>query len=161
MGSLVDETIKLLKESYKLEEFAKDKDSISRDLYNDSKQVVEHIIKCMLWPKSRDLSHWKTEIMGSLFSIPKYKNNNKYPTFTQLNNWFLKGKLEDTANSLNTNIRIVCRKENKKVPDYNLQNIYKCIADYLTWLCQELSKTGVVDDVDMENKLNELFLLYK
>lgn len=157
MKDIVEETIKLINKT-KLEELARGKDRISMDLEYNSKPTVEHLIRVYLWRDDEyNMNHWITEI--STFNyIYKYSLTNKYPTFKQLQKWYLEDELHRVSATLSTLVKRVCAQEKKDVPQYDKSELYNFIQDYLIWLCEQLSetKTGEIADEVIENKIKSM-----
>lgn len=150
--------IMLIENFGKLEELARDKSFIANELHYNSKTVIEHLIKLLLWGNisKSNINHWITEITGSMYNTYRIKGTNKYPTYKQLKKWYLDDDMEILQRSIDRVVKKLASEEKLKIPNYDKNTLYNCIYNYLDWICQELPITGIVDENKMENKIKEI-----
>ncbi len=59
------------------------KDIFSK-LADSSENVIDHLIKIVLWPNMQEQNHWKKEVWNLIRSVPKLKSSNRFPTYSQI-----------------------------------------------------------------------------
>lgn len=101
-------------------------------------------------------------LFALIHDVDKLRGKNKYPTFNQLYDWTY-GKKRDTVvdqySTMKNRIRNAESIEHLKC-NYSIYEIteiydYVCVQ-YFTWLCQELSKCGVVAIDDVKHTINSI-----
>ena len=144
---LVNETIKLIESTKKANLIAQDVDSKSRN-------IINHLIKCSLYPDYQDYSHWKKEIYNFLNDIYLVKGKNMYPSYKQLYKWTI-GTFGDVLYSrLDRYIKDIM--SDYKIVEYDKNKVYNIIIEYYKWLILNLSKQGEVTSLEVSNKIDEL-----
>lgn len=115
-------------------------------------EMNKHIIKLLLYPDCRYVSHWQHEIYSFLNSVPKLKNSNKFPKA----NFILKA-LSIYDDMLDAFIEPVIDDEPNLEPRAVLvETIQHVVQSYHEWLASELSSRGVISQNLIRHKLAEL-----
>lgn len=117
-----------------------------------SEQINIHIAKIMLFPDSEYVDHWMHEIWSFLPRISRLKGTNKLPKPSMI-----KRALTEENDALNSYLLIAEDLEDELEPcDVTLQEYTNVVEAYQAWLCQILSTSEQVRQVDVKAKLNEL-----
>lgn len=146
-------------------EMAKSKQKLNDDLIDLLPIIIEHLILIMLYPNNIELDHWKGEIKGNSSKYSMLKHNKKYPTKNDLTD-YLQEANETVNNQLEWYIGEAYRKEANldyifKLNEINLNLMKKLILNYINYVCENInSKTGLVDENLIYNKLNEIINIY-
>ena len=124
---------------------------VYRKITDATPKIVEHFVKLTLYPNSRDCNHWKQEIYNFLNSVPKLRNNNKWP----------KAKLIIKAlsiynDSIDNFIERATEDYGSQQSSLTLNEIESWLKDYENWLADKLSEKGFVRSVDVYAKLDEM-----
>lgn len=137
---------------YHISGFADSRNQIKTELRSVTKIVMNHLIKVFLYPNVQEQNHWKREIAQSLNDIAKQKGKNRFPTakFLLQNTW------EIYKDTLSTRLPVIIESIEETPINYDINNVYKAIHDYFNWLCDELSKTGIVRYNIIYSKIEEL-----
>ncbi len=121
-----------------------------------SYQVDHHIIKLLLFPRSRDYNHWKQEIFSFIHDVDKVKSTNKWPQQHVI--------LECLAchNDVLDNYRITVEDEYEDLIPIPVTNddILHAIEDYQLFLAEGLSRNGLVRRADVYNMLDDIVSKY-
>lgn len=155
-----------LEQKYKLEEMARSKRDIIKDLDSNRTNMYNHLINCYLWTDTTDYIKWKGEIRASIFSTFSIKGSNKYPTREQLLKWCMEDWIIEVRHQIDKIVDEAYEEENikrKKLnlkgelqkPLYNSQLICDYIIEYINWLSenicdgQQINTSQVSAEVDM------------
>lgn len=136
--------------------FAESKSQLRSDLRAVTKQVINHLIKIFLYPKANEQSHWKQEVAVLLNDIPKLKNSKKYPKadFLYNNTWNV--FKETTANRIANIVDMM----NEEPIEASYEDIYNAIQTYFLWICDRLSKSGIVRNDEIYQKIEDIREVY-
>lgn len=145
---------------YYLIEMSDNKSKIEEDIRHAVPQIVNHLIKCLLINDPDNIKHWENEIYGFLNEVHLLKGSNKLPSEKMLYRCTIGLITPELSIRINKYVSQVCRKENIKTPNYNKDALCTCILSYLTWLIKNLSTEGIVEDIEVQNKVNQLIQQY-
>lgn len=117
-----------------------------------SEQIDIHIAKIMLYPDSPYVDHWMHEIWSFLPRISRLKGTNKLPKPS-----LIRKALREENDSLNTFI-IIAEEDEEDLDSriVTLQEYEYVVTSYQDWICQILSTSERVRQVDVKAKLHEL-----
>ena len=122
------------------------------NIASHSAEMNKHIMKLLFYPDSQYVSHWQHEIYSFLNSVPKLKNNNKFPKVDLI----LKA-LSIYDDMIDAFIEPVQDEESELTPcNIPLPKIESAIQKYHNWIATELSSKGVVSQSAIRSKLTEL-----
>lgn len=138
----------------KLNEMADTKKEITESIHNKEWMISEHLIKCMLYPKSENINHWKVELYGFVHNVNKVKGTNKYPSYKQLYKWVLNRFEDSLLDRIDGYVSDITRKYGNV--EYNKQMLYDKIIEYFKWLLQNLSEKGYVTRQEVSDKIDIL-----
>lgn len=117
-----------------------------------SEQIDIHIAKIMLYPDAPYVDHWMHEIWSFLPGISRLKGTNRLPKPS-----LIRRALREENDSLNRFLLIAEYDEDKLEPhDITLQEYTRVVESYQDWVCQILSTSEAIRQVDVKAKLNEL-----
>lgn len=134
--------------------FSRRKSDIAAMIEENTREIIQHLIKLWLYSDAETCNHWKQEVYGFLYQVPRLKGSNKFPSKKFiLNNTIIVN--EDNILAL---LRIVItdyenQYEQKKI---EYPTMKKHILLYFDWLAEELSINGKVARNDVYAKLSEL-----
>lgn len=136
--------------------FADAKDNIKNKLKDKSDELVYHLVKIFIFPNCGITSHWCKEVYGSIHSVPKMKNKNKFPNKEFIfDNTF--GVWGDTVESC---IITAIKDYPNLFPMFNKENglgvCEAAVRKYFNWLSEELSNIGRVASSDVYKKIDSL-----
>ena len=141
--------------------FAESKKDVERFLSQQTREIIDHLLKCYLMPNHPSANHWKKEIASFFYEVDKLKNTKKFPTAKQIYNWTY-GKKQDLV----TDERWFSKLVNMTLKEYNMESsenpcdfmseFDSICVEYFTWLSKELSDVGLVTYDEIYQKLNEL-----
>ena len=125
-------------------------------ILQSSGQIVEHILKILMFPNVTTTNHWESEIYAFLPRIQKVKGSNKLPG----ENFIL-----DALTSYNDNLKIfipsILESESEFTPaDLDLRVAEQAIYEYQKWLAHELATFGSVTPNSVKNELNSIIEKY-
>ena len=144
-------------------ELADSKRDLERSLKPITKQIIQHLFKLYLMPDNINRNHWKREIANFLSDVPRLVGNNKFPTSKQLYVWTY-NKWWDVITDTNY-MKVMVQDILDEYSDINeIRKTYPQICEefnsicetYFKWLCEKLSKNGIVARTDIYNKIDEL-----
>lgn len=117
-----------------------------------SEQINIHIAKILLFPNSEHVDHWMHEIWSFLPRISRLKGTNKLPKPSMI-----RRALTEENDALNSYLIIAQDLEDTLEPvDVPLSKYTHVVEEYQNWLCQILSTSEQVRQVDVKAKLREL-----
>lgn len=116
-------------------------------------ELMEHFIKLMIFPNSKTCNHWKQEIAAFIHSAPRLKNSKKFPKHKDLMQ-VLYYVWEDSTDTWISELCIDFPDE--YVLPVSYETVHKCMFEYFDWLCDKLSKNGLVAKQSIYDKLDEL-----
>lgn len=134
--------------------FATRKSDIAAALEEDTRELIEHLIKLWIFPNAEDCNHWKQEVYNFLYRVPRLKGSNKFPS----KKFILHNTIDVNADNISALLRIV-------ISDYTnryeqRRSTYSTMEErillYFDWLAEELSTSGKVARADVYAKLAEL-----
>lgn len=141
---------------YSILGMSKAKIDIKASLEESARPQIRHLIKIYLFPRSRLVSHWRSEVYNFLFDVPRMRSNKKYPS----SEFIFKSTFDSNKNRIDTMYRNVSK-------DYESEEIFKegtlseitmKIETFYRWLSDNLSKFGEVSRTDMYRMLESLEL---
>lgn len=117
-------------------------------------KLIEHLMKCFMFPDCESANHWKGEIYGFVHTVPKLTNTKKWPdkkflldclwsTYQDaIDPWYY-NLISDYSNyALNENSE--------------LDTVYRLCYAYIEWLCNKLSLDGRVSNSQCYDRINSL-----
>lgn len=146
---------------YKVQEMAENRKAVKDRLISyRTKEMIEHLIRLIIFNSPKNKNHWRGEVYGLLNDIPLMKHNKKPPN----RNFIFQTIWEYYGDRLDYLTESVLRQEpkeklktDKKISDF-ADEIYIKVKDYVFWLSKELSEKAVVTKQEVYNKLEELEL---
>lgn len=118
--------------------------------------IMEHLIKCLLYPGTIYQKHWKQEI-AAFYRINKSKSNNKFPSARNIlkHTWYI---VRDTTSETIRAIKL----DYKQFQPANISNdtIQQALDEYFYWLADNLSDHGVIAKYEIYQKVEELKIKY-
>lgn len=128
------------------------KNIVETQLVAASGELTDHLIKLYLYPSTEYRNHWKQEIYSFVPRCPKLKNTNKYPDAQ-----FIFDCISAYLDTTETAMYYVMQEYPSHTPErYDAQELEQLMAEYLTWLADELSANGRVQSQAVYNKLDEI-----
>lgn len=128
------------------------KDTMNK-LEDVSSEVMEHFIKLMIFPYSRNCNHWKQEIAAFLHKVPVLKSSKKYPSYDEIMKHIYYAWADATTNWID---QMVIDYPNEKILPVTYEVVSECMYIYFDWLSRELSKSGLVAKQRIYDKLDEI-----
>lgn len=117
-----------------------------------SEQVVEHLVKIAMFPKSSTIPHWKQEIFAFLHSVDRQKSNHKYPSEK-----FIYESISTMNDILDSYVDYVRDCEGEQMPLYPTDDsLLNYISGYQRWIAKELSTKGRISKDACYSKIDEL-----
>lgn len=117
-----------------------------------SREIVKHIIKLILYPDCSYIDHWQHEIYSFLNYVPKLKSSNKLPKEK-----FISECLKVNNDCLDNCIWQVMDEEYElDAVSVDIQLIEEVVNNYQNWLAHELATKGAVAPRQVKAKLSEL-----
>lgn len=171
--NLIENWCKLyLEQKYKIQEMARSKQAIIKDLDSSRVNMYNHLINCYLWSSSSDYNKWKGEIRASIFNTFSIKGTNKYPTQEQLWKWCMEDwvlevqhnidKIVDEAYNEESNKRVKLGiKDKLQKPEYNSQAICNYLIEYIKWLCNNICDGNQINTNQVYTEVDKLIEKYK
>ena len=125
------------------------------DLYRQSDQVIEHIIKMIQFPEAYAVNHWAKEIHAYCHSVERMKGSNKYPSAK-----LIYKQMSGHNDILPAYIQYAHDTE----PDEYFHDVppHEClpyVEAYEKWLAQMLSQYGQVSLAQVLDELKKLGLI--
>lgn len=146
---------------YYLTEMSESKSKIERDIKYNSRELIEHLLKCLLFQNTtNNLNHWGQEVYSYLKDVQKLKGSNKLPSEKMLYNCTLGYFADSLLMKLNIYIESICEEENISIKEYDKKLLYDCIIDYYKWLVPILSTKGAVKPSEVKAQINILINKY-
>ena len=117
-------------------------------------KMIEHLMKCFMFPNTDPYEHWKGEIYSFIHDVPKLSNSKKWPdsdflvkclwdTYEDaIEDWYPQLIDEYSSYHLNTHSESV--------------TVYNCCSEYVEWLCVELSRYGRVSSRSCFEKIDNI-----
>ena len=140
--------------------FADSRNDIKISLRNSEKQRRDNLIMIFIWRYTSTVNHWITELYGSCDEISKLKSNNKYPKYEFILQHLWRYWEDCYYDKINKWLKDIERKENKLIPKFSKDNLYKFMEDYHNWLAKQLSNRGYIELEDVKIKVYELLNKY-
>lgn len=134
--------------------FATKKSDVAAMIEENTRELIQHLIKLWLFPDAKDCNHWKQEVYNFLCRVPRLKRSNKFPS----KKFILDNTINVNRDNISTLLRIVitdygdCYAQQQKL--YSTMELH--IDFYFEWLADELSRYGQVARNDVYAKLHEL-----
>ena len=124
-------------------------------------ECIMHLMCMFLYRDDENcLNHWPTEIRAFISKISKTKSSKKFPTYNQLYEWLMSSWADCFDIQYRAFLEDIEDKENKYIPQFNLNNMYNFIYDYFDWLAKHLSQYGLVTRDDVKLTINNLLTKY-
>lgn len=134
--------------------FANRKSDIAAMIEENTRELIQHLIKLWIFPDAKDCNHWKQEVYNFLYRVPRLKRSNKFPSKKFiLNNTIVVNK-DNIAALLRIVITDYKNQYEQKKSEYSTMEEH--ILLYFDWLAEELSINGKVARNDVYAKLSEL-----
>lgn len=134
--------------------FANRKSDIAAMIEENTRELIQHLIKLWVFPDAKDCNHWKQEVYNFLYRVPRLKRSNKFPSKKFiLNNTIVVNK-DNIAALLRIVITDYKNQYEQKKSEYSTMEEH--ILLYFDWLAEELSINGKVARNDVYAKLSEL-----
>lgn len=131
---------------------SREKRKIEDHVCDKASEIDEHIMKLLLYPKSKSCDHWKAEIYGFLNHVYKLKPTHKFPKYKDILTW-----LRVNNDMLDKFVSRVIEDESDLIPeDVDIETLTRCIEQYQEWLATQLSEEGLVTKNAVYCKLNEI-----
>lgn len=146
---------------YRVQEMAENRKAIKDRLISyKTKEMIEHLIRLIIFDSPNNRNHWRGEVYGLLNDIPLMKHNKRPPdkNFIFQTIWDYYGdRLDYLTESVLRQEPKEKLKENKKISDFADEIITK-VKDYILWLSKQLSIKTELSKDEVYNKLEELGL---
>lgn len=144
----------------KIQEMAESRKEVQKILRgNDVEEMIEHLIRVIIFDSPRNVNHWKTEVYSKFHGLPLMKHNKRPPDrkfiFDTIWNYF--------GDRLKYSIDCVIRKEPKeklknKSDNVLANEVYTKVLNYIEWLAKKLSEKAIVTNQEVYNELEDLGL---
>lgn len=135
-----------------IKSFADTSSQIKSDLRGSTRVVMNHLIKIWLYPSAREQNHWKSEVAHALNDVPKMKGKNRFPKFEFL----MKNTWNVYEDSLENRIDAIMSDMKETPIEFDSENLYYSIHDYFSWICENLSKSGIVTNTKVYEEIEKL-----
>jgi hypothetical protein len=134
--------------------FANRKSDVAAMIEENTREVIEHLIKLWLFPDAEDCNHWKQEVYNFLYRVPRLKGSNKFPS----KKFILKNTIDVNRRSITSLLRIVLTDYGDSYAQVRQRyaTMQTHIEYYFEWLAEELSKHGEVARNDVYSELSKL-----
>lgn len=135
-----------------IKSFADTSSQIKSNLRGSTKVVMNHLIKIWLFPSAREQNHWKSEVAHALNDVPKQKGRNKFPKteFLMKNTWNVYN------DSLTNRIDAIISDMSETPIPFDYDNIYYAMHDYFVWICENLSKYGIISNSKIYEEIEHI-----
>lgn len=134
--------------------FANRKSDIAAMIEENTRELIQHLIKLWIFPDAKDCNHWKQEVYNFLYRVPRLKRSNKFPS----KKFILDNTIVVNKDNISALLRIVItdykNQYEQKKSEYSTMEEH--ILLYFDWLAEELSINGKVARNDVYAKLSEL-----
>lgn len=134
--------------------FANRKSDIAAMIEENTRELIQHLIKLWVFPDAKDCNHWKQEVYNFLYRVPRLKRSNKFPS----KKFILNNTIVVNKDNISALLRIVItdykNQYEQKKSEYSTME--ERILLYFDWLAEELSINGKVARNDVYAKLSEL-----
>lgn len=134
--------------------FANRKSDIAAMIEENTRELIQHLIKLWVFPDAKDCNHWKQEVYNFLYRVPRLKRSNKFPS----KKFILNNTIVVNKDNISALLRIVItdykNQYEQKKSEYSTME--ESILLYFDWLAEELSINGKVARNDVYAKLSEL-----
>lgn len=118
--------------------FGKSRRDILEEIDSSAYQLIEHLVKIILYRDRGNLDHWCKELYGFLPRIDKIKGKNKYPSKDMIINALERDKHTTVCNVLKR-----VKLDYEYVPyNVSINVIENFINLYFDWISEILSKEG-------------------
>lgn len=144
-----------------LHEFARSASEIRSRLYDKTLITVEHLTYLCLDPNNINRNHWISEIHSFISSVGILKNTKKFPS----KEFIYKSSYGDSRDTFTNKlfmtkfINSIIKKENfivDKTIEELMEIIDNACVSYFSWLSDELSKTGFVDNEEVNSVIDRI-----
>ena len=129
--------------------FSKSRREIGAKVEDGVRQLILHMIKLRLYPTKCDVLKWRMEVAEKLHEVSMLKGSHKYPSVQFL--------LDHTWNLHKTRLsyytHIITSDYGAPSTYIDSYTLYEDVEKYFIWLCNMLSKHGVVSYKEICNEL--------
>lgn len=134
--------------------FSRRKSDIAAMIEENTREIIQHLIKLWLYSDAETCNHWKQEVYGFLYQVPRLKGSNKFPS----KKFILNNTIVINEDNILALLRIVITDYSNQYEQKNIEypTMKKHILLYFDWLAEELSINGKVARNDVYAKLSEL-----
>lgn len=134
--------------------FSRRKSDIAAMIEDNTREIIQHLIKLWLYSDAETCNHWKQEVYGFLYQVPRLKGSNKFPS----KKFILNNTIVINEDNILALLRIVITDYSNQYEQKNIEypTMKKHILLYFDWLAEELSINGKVARNDVYAKLSEL-----
>ena len=137
-------------------EMATERKDLRGDIINYQPLIVEHLLYLKLYPDSRDIEHWKMEIIRFInkFSDKSLKPNNKKADYKFYFDYLWKERYENRNGDFLPNLyKRLIKKEGKSLisfSDLNINEIDNELKEFYSNVSKLCANKFVVEDEDLE-----------
>lgn len=125
---------------------------IRRELSAKGKQVLRHLICCILYPDVTDYPHWKDEIVAFIADVDKVKGRNRWPNAS-----FIKEAISTQNDMIDAVIKQVKLKKREYTPRQIADGeVLRGVEQYQDWLATTLSKDGIIDPYEGQDLIDRI-----
>ena len=134
--------------------FSHRKSDIAAMIEENTREIIQHLIKLWLYSDAETCNHWKQEVYSFLYQVPRLKGSNKFPS----KKFILNNTIVINEDNILALLRIVITDYRNQYEQKNIEypTMKKHILLYFDWLAEELSINGKVARNDVYAKLSEL-----
>ena len=134
--------------------FSRRKSDIAALIEENTREIIQHLIKLWLYSDAETCNHWKQEVYGFLYQVPRLKGSNKFPS----KKFILNNTIVINEDNILALLKIVITDYSNQYEQKNIEypTMKKHILLYFDWLAEELSINGKVARNDVYAKLSEL-----
>ena len=134
--------------------FSRRKSDIAALIEENTREIIQHLIKLWLYSDAETCNHWKQEVYGFLYQVPRLKGSNKFPS----KKFILNNTIVINEDNILALLRIVITDYSNQYEQKNIEypTMKKHILLYFDWPGEELSINGKVARNDVYAKLSEL-----
>lgn len=134
--------------------FANRKSDIAAMIEENTRELIQHLIKLWVFPDAKGCNHWKQEVYNFLYRVPRLKRSNKFPS----KKFILNNTIVVNKDNISALLRIVItdykNQYEQKKSEYSTMEEH--ILLYFDWLAEELSINGKVARNDVYSELSKL-----
>lgn len=120
-------------------------------LTDASDNIVEHIVKLILYPNAQEVNHWKREIFSFLWKVDKLKGKNKYPSEK-----FIYNALSTHTDNLGVYLDVIQDEYSDTPQSISVETAERCVDEYMKWVASNLSVTGGLKSKEVYAKLDSI-----